>query len=368
MVDTRNLSRALSDLSARRLLSDRKSAKSDATAILCWGKAAWDFYRLRKSAKHALVISPDAGETLSRHHSHVGEHPIPGLGSLRAGVALVEFFMELRGAQVKKLDVYLSGGASSIAWLLPELISYAELFDELTHLYQQPLTIQQLNRRRAKFDLLKAGGSAKLAHMVSPDLKIQVYCVSDVMPFGLESIGSGPFFNRKTRHILLADNSTLRKSLAKTFKARDEGFVPGDAIQVRRKIIQNVKRALKNGRAQTLVFGCEPSVSLLASNGRGGRQTHLACLLLTQFLQQIKDERLEIICSSSDGSDGNANASGAALGVKNIPIIAPALFLRSVQKAIDERDTATFLNSLHALIPNQRTGTNVQDVVIIRVL
>jgi glycerate-2-kinase len=111
----------------------RKNGSPD--AALFWGKAAFSSYAARPGRMANLVIEAraEAAATRSRRSTNaslvtacearsdhlIGEHPFPGPGSFRAGRRILEFFDGLERLGVRTLEVHLSGGASSSAWLAP---------------------------------------------------------------------------------------------------------------------------------------------------------------------------------------------------------------------------------------------------------
>ena len=123
--------------------------------------------------------------------------------------------MTLLGTSVKTLDVYLSGGASSLAWIPARVFLCVAVIRRLKILYRKPLDIRELNRERAKLCQLKQGGVRANSKIdFRPGLKIRVFYVSDVAPFGPEVLGGGPFLSRGISHQSLADNERLRTPAA----------------------------------------------------------------------------------------------------------------------------------------------------------
>jgi hydroxypyruvate reductase len=358
-----------------------------APAILCWGKAAPAFYPSVWKALSVLVISPSAPkkkQKLKAGHRWIrGEHPIPGSGSLHAGKELVRFFRSLEATGTKRLDVFLSGGSSSTAWLPFAGMRREALLRELKALYRKPLTIREMNRRRSKLCQLKAGGASRLARQASPKLKIRVFCISDVEPYGLEVLGSGPFCDGETPHRVLADNARLRNSLAKKLRACDEGFVAGSIERVCSTISRKIRTALResshmpleNKRDPSFIWGCEPLLALSKKAGRGGRQSHLAAMLLRDLARPISEGRLEILCTATDGKDGSAGASGVFLDRKifskgrsgKTVAHREENLQKRVTQSLKRFDSASFLDSIGTLLPAYEPWTNVQDVVVVRI-
>jgi len=308
------------------------------------------------------VISPETSD-----------HPLPGKRSYQAGISLLGFFGRLRREKARELIVFLSGGASSLAWLRPKGISERELRVRLTKLYRRPMTIRQLNRERSRLCLLKAGGALRLLKILAPGLRVKVVVLSDVSPYGVEIVGSGPFLG--ARHILLADNRTLAQAARRRFKEEkildfrhsQMGSEKKWALALEKKIA----RALRSRQEGVLIWAGEPQVELpKKTRGHGGRQTQLAARLALRFWDEIRSGRVEILCGSSDGRDGTSESAATHLSRHSghrIKKMNPSL-QRQLKKAIECFDTAPLLRRNGFLIPAYSTGTNLQDLVLIRVM
>jgi glycerate-2-kinase len=344
---------SLEELRPKRLITDSSPQKN--LARLFWGKSADDFHSVFSRNAHSLVISPKTSE-----------HPIPGLRSFRMGKKLIRFFSTLEKNGISRLDVYLSGGASSLAWVVVPGLTEQAVVKRLKSLYRRDLDIRDLNRARAKLCQLKAGGAARRAKAVYPRLKIRVFYVSDVEPYGAEVLGSGPFQLPKIPHKRLADNSTLRRSLTKRLRGEDRGFLKGSIFRVLSEIRKQIGSRLGRSSPEPLIFGAEPSIRLPRRYGRGGRQTHFACLLLREFFGEIQNGRLEVLCMSSDGVDGTSGGSGVLLTANNLVGIDPKLFKKRLARSLKLFSSGSLLDSIGALIPKMKTQTNVQDIIVVR--
>lgn len=310
-----------------------------------------------------LVISPE-----------IAEHPIPGKGSFQSALRLLDFFQELNELKIRRLDVYLSGGASSLAWLKPASVSRRELNQKLKTFYRKPWTIQRLNHERSKLCRLKAGGAYRFLREISPQTRVQVLVTSDVAPYDPELVGSGPF--QGAAHRVLADNrkfvTAVRKILNQTGERvlHHENSKLGMEAQWAREIIRQVRSLQQHGKTGVLVLGGEPQVDLsgVSRKSRGGRQSQLAARLALEFWAELREGSLEVLCASSDGCDGNSGAAAVDLSFRKkreIQVLSSQL-RRNLQSAIRMKNTAPFLAEQGFLIPQFSTGTNVQDLVMIR--
>ena len=327
---------------------------SNHEAILYWGKAAQASFQARppKSGLPYYVVQ--------------GEHPLPGERSFQAGAEILDFFDALKRMKIPKLRVFLSGGASSMAWLKPASTSEKKLHMILSQAYLSSVTIQQLNQLRSQYCELKSGGAARWLNKIAPDVRVHVDVISDVLPFGPGVVGSGPFWDGKTTHRVVMDNGRWMKIIKNLAQA--EG-VPvfnfsygnfGDVQDWLKKISLQIKENLK--KRGLLIFGGEPRLDLLKKHGRGGRQSHLAALLLKQWWNEIEDGKTEILCASSDGVDGTSRGAGAILTNRMAEVCSKA----QLDQAIRGYRTGAYFEQKKMLLPTQRTGTNVQDVVLVQ--
>jgi glycerate-2-kinase len=197
--------------------------------------------------------------------------------------------------------------------------------------------------------------------------------ISDVAPFGAEVVGSGPFIGLP--HRILADNHKLVRAARvlargeRIFEARHS--ILGNEAQWARKLTSKVRAAIKKERAGLFIWGGEPQVDLRSRrHGRGGRQCQIAARLALEFWDEIRLGRIEILCGSSDGCDGNSGAAAVYLralpSAKKMKKMSVSL-LRQLKKAIASYNTAPFLNRHGFLISGFSSGTNVQDLILIRV-
>lgn len=300
-----------------------------------------------------------------------GEHPIPGPGSLAAGAELLEFFDALGRKKTRRLTVFLSGGASSLAWVKPAELSLEDLQARLFKLYRSALDIRALNQKRSRLCRLKQGGAARWLHRLAPRVRARVLVISDVAPFGPEVVGSGPFYDATggtapIPHRLIADNRVWVQSCVRRIEDAGgrllfaESGWKGPWQQWTRRIGALLRRE------GFLVIGGEPQVALPRSHGSGGRMSHLALSLACEHWEEIRAGELQILCASSDGIDGHSRSAGAW--------VRPST-LRSVRNphvllgALTRFDSAEFLREHSALLPSPADGmspSNVQDLVLIR--
>lgn len=360
------------------------SLRQTPRGVLCWGKAAlrtWQTLQERplrgQAVPPSLVIAPDESRARRFLEGRIvfGDHPLPGARSFKAGEALLDFFDSLRRFEIGRLEVFLSGGASSLAWLRPARLSESELRRRLEEGYARAQSIARWNRQRARLCVLKGGGAAGWLRKIAPQVHtVRVHVISDVAPFGPEVVGSGPFWDGKIPHRVVADNAALLSAI------ESAGARRGDRVLYRREscplswdqwvgvLARKTETALKNGRSGILLMGGEPEVSLPNSPGHGGRQTQIAGALALRLWRPLLEGKVEILCMSSDGVDGRSGAAGAYLYETNTQSWLSSVSERArLRRALASFDSAGFLWEKGACLPERWTGTNVQDAAIVRV-
>lgn len=371
-----------------------QSGPRSRTAAIFWGKGAaatareWD--RARRGVKFpSLVIAPRGHRVPARAGREVvyGEHPLPGDGSLAAGRAIERFLRDLNRLGLRRLDIYLSGGASSLAWMPKRSLGGQAakgaanarilkqgLLKKLRALYARPLSIERLNAERSKLCTLKAGGAARALHALAPGVSARVILASDVGSFPLSVVGSGPFWDGVIPHRVVASNARWVMELAR--QARRAGVrvrcARRDDTGTWEAWVERVAREIQATRSGIGIVGGEPLVRLRANGkagappsggrSRGGRQTQIAAALLERFAAEIAAGELEILCLASDGVDGRSRSMGAWLraSVGRAALEQPA----PLRRAIERLDSASVLGAWGALVHSRETGANVQDVVI----
>ena len=366
------------------------------TAYLCWGKAAARTRTVLKQTGRGNAYcftlsthlqSAKKNESVELGFDRTGNHPLPGTFSFYSGGALLEYFSLLSRTRVRNLTIYLSGGASSLAWVRPAHFSETELVSTLQDLYRKSISIRALNRARAKLCALKRGGAARWLAFLAPQVKAQVYILSDVAPYGPQIVGSGPFWEARPGsmpeipHHVWADNSTLVKFLILQTRQLGVRIIQsssgngGPWTRCLKQIVQQTDRAMRFKQSGLVIWGGEPEISLPAQLhprptplASGGRQTHLALALLIRFRAGIGSGQMQILCAASDGSDGKSGSSGAFIDASvAMRILKSASVLKKAEHSLKRFNSACFLKKLDALLPVMDTGTNVQDCVLIQI-
>ncbi len=360
---------------------------------LFWGKAAdrsWAVVRshgvIRPDDLTCVITPQGQGENTKSSFARpefgalriLGEHPIPGAGSLEAGRSLLDFFDGLRRTNAAQLDVFLSGGASSLAWLPRSGESLEVLQSRLEQLYRQPLPIQEMNQKRSQLCSLKAGGAANWLSRIAPKVRTRVHVISDVAPFGPEVVGSGPFWNGRTRHEVLADNEIYAHAFVRALSGGESRTLGVGSLGSWESWIlrfeSEVEALEKNTREMTapvtLILAGEPQVDVpqhVSKRARGGRMAQLAGGLALRLAPLFHEGRLELLAASSDGVDGRSGGAGVNLDRARSKLWSRKPdWTRLLAQGVSSFDCGRAWQEIGALIPAKPTGTNVQDLVALR--
>lgn len=346
----------------------------------------------------ALVVAPEGSDAkvaaapfpITRSP---GNHPVPGSASLAAGAAVADFLRAVPPSET--VLVLLSGGASALVELPRDGVDLSLLQTLNRRLLAAGLDIRAMNALRGRFSQLKAGGAARLC----PAQDIRVFYVSDVPGDGPAAVGSGPFWAPESAlagplvpdigwpdlahwlerldmpqpagvrppHRLVAGNADARRAVTRAAaqageQAWDHGLfpeLPGLALAA------HLVRFLRDAPDGVHVWGGEASFRLPEHPGRGGRAQHLAALLLLLWRARGWPRPIELLCAATDGVDGNSGRAGAWFDQR---VAAAGAGSRArLRQVLRGADTGAFWETLNQDVPGGHTGTNVMDVLIVRV-
>ncbi len=373
--------------------------------LLAVGKAA---AAMSAAALEAIGDRLAGGLLIPKHpvrppHPHlrviVGEHPVPGAGSLRAGQEALALAAALRPDDL--LLCLISGGGSALM-TAPLAGLPLEALQALTaELLACGARIDEVNTLRRHLDQVKGGrlAAATRARVVS-------LILSDVVGSPLEAIASGPTAPDPTdraaaRAILrrygletafpavaaaLAQAPETPKPGAACFRRTDNHLIADNAQAVRAALraaaalgfhSQNLGshwqgEARRVGAALSarllahpasppfcLVAGGETTVTL-RGEGLGGRNQELALAAVERLAGQ---PGVMLVTLATDGEDGPTDAAGAVVTGETLSR-ARALGLDPAAH-LARNDAYRFFAPLGALLRPGPTGTNVNDLTFL---
>jgi hydroxypyruvate reductase len=119
-----------------------------------------------------------------------------------------------------------------------------------------------------------------------------------------------------------------------------------------------VARARVLAPGEAVVRAAEPSVAVDARKpGRGGRSTHLACLVAADLPPGVA-----FLAAASDGVDGTSDTGGAAVDAS---LLLASITRRELALALAAFDTGPLLASAAMTLPLRPSGTNLADVHVL---
>jgi hydroxypyruvate reductase len=278
-------------------------------------------------------------------------HPVPDAASLRAGIALRDVVAACPSDA--HLLILVSGGASSLAEVLPDGMTLADLTQQTQAMLASGADIHAMNAQRRKVSQIKGG--KLLAGFRGA--RVTSLAISDVEGDALGVIGSGigdapadaPF--TFAPHIV-ANNARARTAVAAaaSLHVQVNSETLYDDIET---LAPRIANELLNGAKGLYIFGGEPTVILPENPGKGGRNMALALLLAREISGH---DGVRILVAGTDGTDGPTDAAGA--------LIDGTTWDASAQDAANRADAAPWLDARSALFRSGPTGTNVMDLLI----
>jgi len=350
----------------------------------------------------ALAISKHASPSTSNLVPAIlGNHPIPGTDSLRAGERALEFVSSLN--EDDTLICLISGGGSALVTAPYEEITLADLQTLTSLLLSCGARIDEINTLRRQLDRIKGGGLAR-----ATKAKIISLILSDVIGNPLEAIASGPTYPNPTtgedalkilekykiidqvsnsiistlesnsllfdgrhqavgvQHIIVGDNKLAAQAAME--QAQREGFsaeiltneLQGEARNVGVMLAKRLRDEMtKRSRPFCLIAGGETTVTLKAE-GKGGRNQELALAAATELagLQNVL-----LISLATDGDDGPTDAAGAVATGETIQMAEKMGF--NAADHLSRNDAYIFFDRIGDLLLTGPSGTNVNDLAFL---
>jgi len=330
----------------------------------------------------------------------VGEHPIPGNGSIIGTKKIIDFVNQCKKNDL--LIVVISGGGSALLCKPRISLPYIQATTDL--LLKSGADIKEINTVRKHLSYVKGGQLAKLSK--APILSL---IISDIVDDPLEFISSGPTYSDSTTyydvknilnkynilktvpkevtHIvddgingkiqetpnkndpifknvynyIVANNKIACENAFK--KAKELGYnaeittmrLTGEARTVGSKLLENIKSHTKN---TIFISGGETTVTIVG-NGKGGRNQEL----VLGTVEKIAQSDMIIASFATDGIDGTSDAAGA--------IADGFTLLRAKEKKLNpneylnKNNSYEFFRKINDFFSTGSTGTNVMDIQLI---
>lgn len=309
-------------------------------------------------------------------------HPLPDQSSVDAGAALLAFSRSLDSES--EVTVLVSGGASSLVEVPAPGVSLQALRRANRWLLSSGLDIRSINAVRRHLSRIKGGGLARALNR----RRVTACYLSDVAGDDPADIGSGLLKRATTAlpeglpdwlHALLSpddkDSSAgadakhiIVAGLSQALTAcADAATTAGARVRTYPTLLEGepqaaadlIISALESGPAGIHLWGGETTPKLPEQVGRGGRNQHLALCCAMRIAGR---NGLTVLCSATDGSDGNTSDAGGLVDSGSVA--------RGEARGLDaarclaDADAGTFLQASGDLVSTGPTGTNVTDLVI----
>ena len=350
----------------------------------------------------ALAISKHTSPTNSNLFPVIlGNHPIPGTDSLRAGERALEFVSSLNEEDI--LVCLISGGGSALVTAPYEGITLNDLQSLTSLLLSCGARIDEINTLRRQLDRIKGGGLAR-----ATKAKIVSLILSDVIGNPLEAIASGPTYPNPTtgedalkilkkykiedqipksildilesgsllpkfqqeiigvQNIIVGDNKLAAQAAME--QAQYEGFeaeilineLQGEARDTGVILAKRLRdETTKRSRPFCLIAGGETTVTI-KGNGKGGRNQELA-LAAANEVNGL--DHVMLISLATDGDDGPTDAAGAVATGETIQM-AQRIGIDAAD-CLSRNDAYAFFDPINDLLRTGPSGTNVNDLIFL---
>lgn len=381
---------------------DESATLEGSVDLVAIGKASREMTRASRAAlgtrvRREIVVSDNAVDFVFTGQTLVGEHPVPGEGSLRAGLAVVTFLESDDHADMTL--VLLSGGASSLCVLPAGPLTLDDLGEIWHAALRAGVDITTLNQIRATSSLI-AGGALlryvrtrrstslilvdnvvsgapwvasamtydyqpssadvlalwKSIDVVTPLRRKMVQALEDrtrLMSRPVESVHS---------NVVVAEPSLMLDRAMAEASRRGYGVVNMGA-----RVIGDVTAAarewgevVRNADPQTAVIGVGEVTVQVNDAGEGGRCQEFAWLMAKELSHD--DRSSAFVARASDGRDYLPGVAGAWVDETTLTRMDEhGLDWSEVAEA---HDTYPALRALGQLIDGGHTGWNLCDLYV----
>jgi glycerate 2-kinase len=314
-------------------------------------------------------------------------HPLPDSRSVAAANEAIDF---ARSCRSELLVALVSGGTSSLL-SSPFDASIEDLRALSAALLASGASIHEMNILRRH--LGRAHGGRLAAEAPVPTFSL---VVSDVIGGEVHDVGSGPTVEDPTTSLDAArvlqavlppqqasfwmsrlretpKPATLARPCASFVVLRPQDLaismaaqLEADGIRCRVDTILHatgddlatrlVSEARQLDRGHACVVTCEPTMTLPADHGAGGRAGWVALSALCRL-----PEDTSLLAAASDGVDGTSGAGGACVSAEQARDLDRTL----VERALRRRDDATVHANLGTHLPGLPSGLNLSDVYVV---
>jgi hydroxypyruvate reductase len=351
-----------------------------------------------------VIVDAPPEPPLDRVAAIVGDHPIPGAGSLAGTDRLLEL-ANTADTDTLILAVFTGGGSALLTAPAPGL-SLSAVQDATESLLAAGADIEAVNMVRRHCSAIKDG---RLANACAPATVVSLL-VSDVVGDDPAVIASGPTvpdsttpmdalavldryrldapalvahlrrnrnevtgepktaatqpFSQTETHVILSGRTALEAASA---AAETRGYTPwllsagicGEARQAGRFHAAIARETLVSATPvvppAVLLSGGECTVTV-DGDGTGGPNGEFA---LGAVLKIPLDTSIVVGAIDTDGRDGSTEAAGALVDTEVVSTTHQA------QTALDANNSFPYLQQCEALLHTGRTGTNVNDLRVV---
>lgn len=367
----------------------------DRVLVLGGGKAAGGLARALESLLgdriDAGAVVTDSATDLDRIECHVGEHPVPGEGSLAGTERVLD--LARRADESTLVLTPVTGGGSALLTAPAGDLELTDLQNVTEALLDAGADIAAVNTVRRHCSAVKDGGLARACAGAT----VVGLLLSDVVGDDPAVVASGPTAPGGTvpedaRAVLDRfgiEAPAVREHLRNATPASDPGDPPRNVVLANARMALSVARAVAEDRgyrtcllaagvrgeareaALTHVAVAEevrasgnpveaPAVVLsggettvtVEGDGTGGPNQEF-CLAAAVDLDAV------LACVDTDGRDGSTDTAGALVDGTTVEDSAAA------REALHGNDAHPYLEERGALLRTGRTGTNVNDLRVL---
>lgn len=309
----------------------------------------------------------------------VGDHPIPGDGSFRAGHRVLEVAARAPG----RIIALISGGGSALCEHPIAGVSREFIREANNTLVSSGASIAEINLVRRHLSAIKGGGLARAAQA-----PIDTYLISDVCGADPSVVASGPTMPTASDpeaaiSAMVEHGIVVPASVEEAIRDAPRPTVPASAIHViadghtaanaaaaaarssglPAHVLDGWLRGpissaldefmMQAGPGITIATG-EPDVTV-NGDGLGGRNTHAALLAANRL---AGTDHL-FAAFATDGVDGSSSSAGAIIDGETVSRGG------DLRAALRRYDSAGYLRATGDLVETGSTGTNVSDLWVL---